>query len=203
MYTIRAENRNTSLKAKQLRRSGIIPGCIYGSDLEKTLLIQIPQSDVKKLLKSKTKGGKVALEVDGKKIIALLWEISRSPLGNQIENLGFQSLVSDEMVTSTARIILLNKEKIPEFIQQTLFEISYKALPSNLVEQIEIDLEGMKVGSYVRVEDLEIAQNEDIELLTAPDSLVVSIIEQRRFANAVQEADTVDTADTADTAVTA
>lgn len=186
MYILKADNRNADVKVKRLREEGIVPGCVYGGKLDETLLIQIPNKEVVKLLREKTVGGQVGLDVDGKKIIGLLKEVSISPVGGKIEHLSFQSLVAGEPVHSTARIILINEEKVSDFIRQSLFEISIKALPSHLVEEVKIDLEGMSAGAVIRVEDLDIANNADVELLTATDTMVLSIIEK----SAIKEDDT-------------
>lgn len=180
MFTLQAEPRSTGLKTKHLRKKGLIPGCLYGGDIDKSLLLQITESEVKKLLKSKTKGGKVLLDVDGEKINALLREIGRSPVNSQIEHISFQKLNGNELVTSTAKIVLINKEKIPVYIQQVLFDISYRAIASKLIEKIEIDLYGMHAGDCIKVKDLNIAKDDDIELLIDSDSLVISLIESKR-----------------------
>jgi len=187
MNILKVENRNADMKAKQLRKSGIIPVSLYGSDIENSLLLQTTEAEAKKLLKSSAKDSGVVLHIDGKKAVALLREIKYNPLGSQIENLSFQKLIEDEKVSSTAQIVLVNKEKVPEFIQQSLFDVSYRAYPSSLIDKIEIDLEGMKAGDVVRVEDLDIAKNEDIELLTAPEEMIISIIENRNGVSDQEE----------------
>lgn len=175
MYILNAEKRDMSINAKRLRRSGMIPGSIYGSNLDEALLIQLHQHEVKQLLKLKSAGNKVSLNIGSQVYVVMIREISRNPIDSQIENISFQSLVNDEMVTSAARIVLLNKEKVTYFIQQRLFEIPYRAYPSNLVEKTEFDLEGKPAGTYVRVEDLDICKNKDIELMADPSCLVLSI----------------------------
>lgn len=179
MFILNAESRSQKLKAKQLRRSGIVPISLYGSDIENSLLLQASEIEARKMLKSSTKDSSVILQINGKKTIALLREINHSPMGNQIDNLNFQKLVEDEKITSTAQIVLLNKEKVPQYIQQSLFEVSYKTYPSNLVEKIDIDLDGMKAGDTVRVADLDIAKNEDIELVTDPENVILSLVEAK------------------------
>jgi|SRR5665647_1302314 len=180
MYNLKAESRNTNLKVKKLREEGIIPGCVYGGSLKETLLIQLQHKDVIQLLKLKTIGGQVVLNVKGKKILALLKEINLNPVTNRVIHLSFQNLIENEFVTSTALIILANEDKITDFIRQSLFDISYKALPSHIVEEITIDMEGMKLGSIVRVEDLEIAKNKDIEILIPHDTMIINIVEQNK-----------------------
>jgi large subunit ribosomal protein L25 len=182
MLIVKASYRNENQKAKQLRKSGIVPGCVYGGGLKSPVNIQIIYDEVKKLLKSKSKDGKVTLEIEGKKITALLREICTDPVRSQIEHLSFQSLTGDETVSSTAQIVLMNKEIVSGYVQQNLFDISYRAFPSKLIEKIEINLDGLRAGTCMRVKDLDIAKNEDIELLTSADSLVFSIIENKRIS---------------------
>ncbi len=178
MYSVKAENRNPDMKVKKLRESGIVPGCVYGGSLAETLNIQIPIKEVVQLLKSKTIGGQVVINVEGNKLLGLLKEIGTHPVSNQIEHLSFQSLVANELVTSTARIVLKNEDKITDFIRQSVSDVHYKAFPSHLVEEIFIDVTGMKAGSSIKIEDLAIAKNKDVELLTAPDTVVLVIVEQ-------------------------
>jgi len=164
MFTLQAEPRSTGLKAKHLRQKGLIPSCLYGGNLDKSQLLQLTESEVKKLLKSKAKGGKVLLDVEGEKTNALLREIGRNSVNGQIEHIDFQKLNGNELVTSTAKIVLTNKEKIPVYIQQVLFEISYRAIASKLIEKVEINLDGMHAGDYIKLKDLDIAISDDIEL---------------------------------------
>lgn len=175
MYVLHAEARDKSRNAKQLKKAGLIPGSVYGSDLDGSLLLQLQQSDVRQLLKTKTVGNMVTLCVSEKRYNVVIREVGRSPVGNLIEHVSFQNLNNSEVISSTARIVLLNREKVSSFIQQRLYEIPYRALPSALVEEAEINLEGMQVGTYVRVEDFEIARNDQIELLIDPESLVFTI----------------------------
>jgi len=75
-------------------------------------------------------------------------------------------------------------------LQQKLEEISYKALPAALVDRIEIDVESMKIGDAVLVKDLAIASNPDIDLMTDPEAVVVTVT---RVHNAPAEEETEET----------
>lgn len=192
MYIVKADSRNAEVKVKKLRESGIVPGCVYGGKLDETMLIQMDGKEVLKLLREKAVGGQVSVDVNGEKIISLLKEVSVSPVGNKIEHLSFQGLIADEPVQSTAQIILINKDKVSDIIRQVLFEIPIKALPAHLVEEITIDLTGMSAGVVMRLEDLEIAKNADVEILTATDTMVLSIVEKTAFEEEDEEAKTED-----------
>ncbi len=180
MFTLNAEHREPSLKPKQLRRKGIIPGVLYGKDLEQSLSIQFSQKDVDRFLRSNSAGSRAELHIGDQKLTALLREVSYQTATDQLEHLSFQTLQAGEVVTSAARIVLLNREKVMGVIHQPLSEISYRALPSHLVDKIEIDLDGMQVGDSVRVDGLDIAKNPDIEILSPPDAVVLAIADTHR-----------------------
>ena len=59
MNSISASMRTTTAKAKQLRRSGIIPCVIYGSGLKESLSIQIDQATAQHLKRMKRNGSLV------------------------------------------------------------------------------------------------------------------------------------------------
>ncbi len=180
MATLNAENRDTSLKPKQLRRQGIIPGNLYGKNLETSLSIQFSETEVTRFLKSNAKGSKVELAIEGKEYSTLLREVTYRPATKELEHLSFQTLLAGEVVTSAARIVLVNRESVADMIQQLLDEISYRALPSHLIERIEFDVEGMKVGDSIKISDLGIAKNPNIEILSPLDTTVLSIVDVRK-----------------------
>lgn len=180
MYSLKVEKRNELDKARKLRKAGLIPGSIYGGDLKETLLIQIPEKEANKLLKEKSKGGNVILEYEGKQLNVLLKDTSYCAINSQVEDINFQSLVEGEVVTSVAQVVLLNKNKVQRMVQQLLKEVTYKALPSNLVEKIELDLTKMRDHRRVMVKDLSIFQNSNVEVLDPGDTMVLSIAESAK-----------------------
>ena len=69
----------------------------------------------------------------------------------KIDEIDFQALVSDEKVTSTAEIVILNREAVVGgVLQEDLSEVAYRAFPSALVEKTTLDAAGLKlVTSYM------------------------------------------------------
>ena len=93
-----------------------------------------------------------------------------------VEEIDLQALVSGEKVHSVAEIVLLNHDKvITGVLQHQLQEISYKAMPNALVDKVKVDVGDMKAGDTIRVGDLEIAKNKDVELITDPDAVVATV----------------------------
>ena len=178
MNTLKAEKRDMLTKAKKLRREGYVTGNIYGREMKESIPLQITKADAEKILKSEGKGSQVMLEVAGETYDALIKEIDYDSLRGQLLEIDFQALVSNEKVHSVAEIHLVNLEKLSSGVpQQMLQEISFKALPAALVEKVEVDVGPLKIGDTIRVADLPIAKDKDVDLMTDLDATVVTITE--------------------------
>ena len=176
MNTLKAEMRDLSVKAKKLRREGFVTGNIFGKEIEGSIPVKMEKLETQKFLKSNLKGSRINLNVDGKDYDVLIKEISYDAMKGQINEIDFQALVSGEAVHSVAEVILINHDKIQSgVLQQHLSEISYKALPSSLVEKVEIDVGDMKIGDCIKVADLPIASDKDVTLGVDPEEIVVSL----------------------------
>ena len=178
MNTLKAEKRDMSIKAKKLRREGFVTGILFGRELEESIPLKFEKAEIEKLLKVENKGGQVMLEVDGKTYDALIKEVDYNPLKGYVDEIDFQALVSDEKVHSTAEVHLVNLDKLAAGVpQQMLHEISFKALPAALVEKVEVDVGDLKVGDTIRVADLPLAKDKDVDLMTDLEATVVTVTE--------------------------
>lgn len=165
-------------KAKKLRREGFVTGVIFGKEMEEAIPLQIAVKDAERFLKTGGKGSKVTLDIEGTAMEALVKEVDYNPLKRQILEIDFQALVKGEKVHSTAEIVLLNHDKVQEgVLEKVLNEVSYRALPESLVEKIEIDVASMKVGDTIKVGDLPIASDKKVDLMTDPESVIVTVME--------------------------
>lgn len=176
MNTLKAEKRTMDTKAKKLRREGYVTGNVFGKEIEGSIPVKITRREVEKLLKTNNKGSQIMLEVDDQSYDALIKEIQFNPLKGQVDEIDFQALVSNEKVHSVAEVILVNHDKVAEgVLQQHLEEISFRALPSALVDKVMVDVGEMKIGDVIKVKDLDIARDKDVDLKTDPEAIVVSL----------------------------
>ena len=121
----------------------------------------------------------------------LIKEVDYNPLKGYVDEIDFQALVSNEKVHSVAEIHLVNLDKLAAGVpQQMLQEISFKALPAALVEKVEVDVGDLKVGDTIRVADLPIAKDKDVDLMTDVDATVVTITEVHVKASDLEAEDT-------------
>jgi len=175
MTTLNVQKRNSE-KAKKLLKEGFVAGNLFGKEIENSILLKIPKRDAEKMLQTCSKGSQLYLNLDGKQYDVLLKEIGHDCLSGKVIDLEFQALVKGEKVHSTATIMLLNEGSVLDgVVDQLLPEISYKATPDHIVNRIEIDCKGLKFGQTIKLKELPIFQNKDIEIITNPDTLVLTI----------------------------
>ncbi len=198
MNTLKAEKRSMDVKAKRLRREGYVTGNVFGREIKGSVPVKMLKTEVDKLLKTAHKGTQILLDVEGTTYDVLIKEVDYNGLLNRVDEMDFQALVSNEKVHSVAELVLLNRDKVVGgVLQEELHEVSYRAYPSALVDQVRVDVGGLKVGDTLRVKDLELAKDKDIDLLTNPEAVVVTVT---YVHNSVPEPEADETADDAKSA---
>ena len=176
MNTLKAEKRDMSIKAKKLRREGFVTGNLFGRELEDSIPLKFNKAEIEKLLKVESKGGQVMLEVAGETYDALIKEVDYNPLKGYVDEIDFQALVSNEKVHSVAEIIFENHDKVEAgVLQEVLKEVSYRALPAALVEKVKVDVGEMEIGDTIRVKDLSIAKDKDVDIQTDLEAVVATV----------------------------
>ena len=147
MTTLKAEKRSMDVKAKRLRREGYVTGNVFGKKIQGSIPVKMEKKDVDRLLKTETKGGQIMLDVEGEVYDVLIKEVDYAAMANQVVEIDFQALVSNEKVHSVAEIIFENHDKVETgVLQEVLKEVSYRALPAALVEKVKVDVGEMEIG---------------------------------------------------------
>ena len=177
MNTLKAQRRETTEKAKRLRREGYVTGNLFGRQIEGSILLKIEKKEAERIMRECMKGSKIMLEVEGKEYDVLIKEMDYDAMTRSILEMDFQELVKGEKVHSVAEIILHNKDKVIEgALEQLLEEVAYKATPEHLVDKIDVDCSTLHLGDTITVGDLAIAKNKDVDVVTHLDSVVVTVL---------------------------
>ena len=129
MTTLKAEKRSMDVKAKRLRREGYVTGNVFGKKIQGSIPVKMEKKDVDRLLKTETKGGQIMLDVEGEVYDVLIKEVDYDAMANQVVEIDFQALVSNEKVHSVAEIIFENHDKVEAgVLQEVLKEVSHYRL---------------------------------------------------------------------------
>ncbi len=176
MDTLQTERRDMTIKAKRLRREGYVTGNVFGHAIEGSIPVKIGKKEVEKLMKSSSIGSRIKLMVGTESYNVLIKDVQYNSMKSRYDEVDFQALVSGEMVQSVARVEILNRDEVKEgILHQELEEISYSALPENLIEEVVIDASALKLEQKVTVGDVEELKNPKIHLHTDADAIIAVV----------------------------
>ena len=146
--------------ARKLRRQGIVPGVIYGKEMESSLPIKVHRSILHKFLE---KAGRV-FEVKvgkGKTHLVHLDSLQWDHLGNQLMHIAFHKLQAGEKTTVSLPVHLEGEsagQKEGGILHQTISEIEIEGLPKDIPEYISVDISNMEVNGSIHLSDLTAPQ---------------------------------------------
>ena len=183
MDTLQAERRDMSVKSQKLKREGYVPGSLFGHQIEGTVGLKIETKELERVLKDNKRGSRLSLMLDGKQYNVLVKDYQYNSMKRRYDQIDLQALVSGEMIQSVAKVEILNRDDVKEgVLQQELEEISYSAMPEDLIDKVEIDAAGLKLEEKICVGDLEMAKNPKIHLHTDPEAIVVVVARLHKAA---------------------
>ncbi len=163
-------------KVKNLRREGILPANIYGKDF-KSSSVQVPVKDFEKVFKEAGETGLVDLQVDSQIIPILIHNVQADYLGNPL-HADFYKVNLKEKVKTMVPIEITGEPKAVTdkigLLMQILNEIEVEALPAELPEKIEVDVENLaNIDDQITVGNLKVS--EGVTLLSDPNQVIVKI----------------------------
>lgn len=180
MKSISVQKRDLTVKAKKMRRLGMVPGNVFGKSMPESISIQMEESVARGLVRQKREGSKLSLNVDGETIQVQIKEKTLNTLNNEILHISFQALAADEKINSVIHILLANDEKLGGQLNKMLMEIPYASLPGDMIDTITIHADELKTGDILMVKDIPELMSDKIELQVATDEIVLHIIERER-----------------------
>ncbi|WP_313755683.1 50S ribosomal protein L25 [Tissierella sp.] len=162
---------------KKMRKNNVIPAVVYSRGGE-TVSVSVDSSEFLRVYKSAGSASLLGLELEGTTIPAIIKEIQRDPVKNQILHVDFQKLNMDEKVKMTVPIVLLNRDNIklqPSILTQILDQIEIECLPSDIPNGAEVDVADMDFTTPIMVKDLSLADDNKITILRDLDDVVCTL----------------------------
>lgn len=163
-------------KLKNLRKEGILPGNLYGKDI-KSQAIQIPYKEFEKIFKEVGTTGLVDIEVNGKTVPALIHNLQtdyrRTPLHADFFKVNLKEKIKTMIPLSFVGEPVAVAEK-QGLLMENIHEVEVEALPDDLPEKIEVNVEGLsQVGDQITAGDLKAPSG--VQILTDPNQTVAKI----------------------------
>ena len=168
----------TGKKVKNLRRDGILPANIYGKDF-KSISVQVPFKDFDKVYKVAGETGVVDIAIDSKTIPVLIHNVDKDYLGNPLHAEFYKVNLSEKVKTMVPLEIVGEPKAVSEkigLLMNITNEVEVEALPTELPENIEINVENLaNVGDHITVADIKATAG--VTIITDPGQVIVKIDE--------------------------
>ena len=178
---LKAENREAVGKNKvnKLRQQAIVPGVVYGKDKE-NINVQFTSRDFEKVLSQAGTSTIIDLDLDGEKLPVLIKDYQMHPFKSQFFHVDFQAINAKEAIRVTVPVYLSGRDDIrvePSVLVQNIDTVEVECLPMHIPQYAEVVVTEMQIGDAFTVADLDIAKNENINILLEDDEVVCSLQE--------------------------
>ena len=191
-YKLDIETRESVGKksTKAIRRDGKIPSTLYfkGDEPES---IAIDKIELYKALKSDQRVYEV--ELGGESQYVMVKAVQYHPVTDEIIHLDFMRVRRSEKMTISVPLVLVGKPiGVVEggILSQALNQIEISCFPTNVPDQIEVNVDKMELNSSISVADVSI-DDKEVEILSSSEINVATIT-----APSVEKEETVSDDDT-------
>jgi large subunit ribosomal protein L25 len=186
-HTLQVEKRDiVGKKIGAIRKTGRIPGNIYGKGIE-SVAVWIDEKTLKTLLKEVSESVLIEVTIKGDKGTrpVILREVTHDPYRPITHHVNLQQVNLKEKIQIAIPIEIIGEAPgvgVGEgkgVLQTLLSEIEVEALPTDLPEAIEVDVSALvQTGDKIHVSDLKVPRG--VEIITDGEEVVVSITEPQQ-----------------------
>ena len=160
--------------SRSIRRAGRVPAVMYGHGAENRHF-SLPEHEL--MIALKTPNALIRLEGLGRATLALPKAVQRDAIKGDIEHVDLIEVRSGEKVIVEIPVRVSGDVFSGGLLDQQLVQISVEAEATHLPNGVDVDVEGMEVGTSVHARD--IALPEGATLVTDPDALVLHVKTQQ------------------------
>ncbi len=181
IVTLELERREGSRKqaAKRLRRGGRVPGILYGMKND-AIAVSVETRALSRMLHSARHGHVILdLKVPGEKedVKAIFREIQRDPVRQEYLHCDFQRISLKEKIHVRVPVRLEGiADGVKNFggiLDLQLREIDIHCLPTEMPNEIVVDVTHLGIGDSVRVKEVSLP---GIEILTEGERPIVTVV---------------------------
>ena len=169
-----------NMKAKDLRKEGLIPGIIYGKHLDTPIMVACKRNDLIK--KYKEAGYSTPLTITGDNKLdqlVLIQDIQLDPVSDVLLHIDFLAVNKDEKVTTEIPIKMIGESPIEKLgqgkIQLLKDFIEVEAFPQDLPHDITVDISIIQnMNDTVVVKDLKVSSK--VKVLDDPEQAIITVV---------------------------
>ncbi|HEY5318408.1 MAG TPA: 50S ribosomal protein L25 [Solirubrobacteraceae bacterium] len=165
-----------SRAARRLRRTGLIPGIVYGGGQD-PISFEVDDRTLRHVLAGA--GAVVDLAVDGDAATpVVLKELTRHAVDGHTVHVDLLRVRLDQAIQATVPLELIGEDSAPGVkeggvLEHVTRELTVEALPNDIPDRIEHDVSTMVIGDTLTLEGL--AASATVKFLDEPDTLIATL----------------------------
>jgi large subunit ribosomal protein L25 len=180
--------------SRRLRRTGKVPGIVYGST-QKAEPIELDQLALLRHLRMEAFHASILeMTLDGKREPVLLRDVQRHPFkAQQILHIDFQRVDKTKKIHMKVPFHFVNQETAPGVktgggvVNHIMNEVDIQCLPDHLPEFIQVDLGKMELGDSIHTNDLALPEGVELIARLKKENPAVVLVQIPRVAAAEEE----------------
>ena len=179
-----------SRSIRRLRRSGRVPGVLYGGTGE-PVAFDVDARELRHALHAS--GAVLEVSLDGETTPAVLKDTQRHPVRGETMHIDLLRVRLDVAIQATVVLELTGAEDAPGVreggvLEQIMRELNVEALPTDIPESITFDGSGLEPAATVTIADITAPAT--VTLLDDPEAVVATITAPRLEVEAEDEIET-------------
>ncbi|HLR59700.1 MAG TPA: 50S ribosomal protein L25/general stress protein Ctc [Pseudogracilibacillus sp.] len=183
------EDLKTSV-TKSIRARGFIPSVIYGQDTEPTA-ISVEGIELLKTVRDEGRNAIMTLDIqDGESVDVMLHEYQTDPVSSDVTHIDFYIVNLTEAMDVSVVVNLVGEavgSKEGGIVQQPSYELEVRAMPRDIPEEINVNIDELNIGDSISVSDLPVSDK--YEFLDDQDATIVTVLPPEEEEEETEEVD--------------
>jgi large subunit ribosomal protein L25 len=159
--------------ARRTRRAGKIPAVLYGHGTDPQHLA-LPELEFKRIVRDQGRNAVLTIDIAGRPQLALTKTVVSHPIRPYIEHVDLLVIRRGEKVTVDVALVVTGDAAPGSLVTQELNALEVECDVSSIPEQIEVSVEGARIGTQIHAGDLTLPAN--TTLRADAELLVVNVV---------------------------
>lgn len=173
--TVSAQPRNEFGKgaARRLRRANLVPGVIYGLDVEAPIHFAISRLELHAVLRAHGVNAVIELDIEGEKHLTMIKHVDQNVLTLNADHVDLLAIKRGEKVEVEVPVVFEGEVAPGAQLVQDLDVVLVEADVLSIPEEITFDVEGAEVDTKITAGDLKLPAN--TTLVADADTLLATV----------------------------
>ena len=161
-YVLEAKKREVIGKqVKALRREGLLPAVIYGSDIE-PMPLTLNTNEVRQILSVVGANTLITIKIGKKEHLALVRDLQREVIKRNLLHIDFQAVSMEETISTTVPVLVVGEspavKELNALLVTSMDFLQIEAKAKDLPDTISVDVSELtEIGDNIQVKDLVIS----------------------------------------------